>query len=202
MDASSSWNRPPAPGQPAAPGYREVGETLLVAEAAFLSVGIPWLLPTNAVRKRAQRALTLTDEPSTEAFFRVSLVNISTPTLEAYLEDLGALPSNQHGAKALGLSGISFLERCALPVAVFAGSFLLVYIGSLLAHLDSVLASGFAGVGAFMSCLLTLPSCLEPSRRRSFQWHLNEELLRRRGVVDAGPSTVIPLRIEPVPGAD
>lgn len=202
MDSSSSWEKAPAPGRPAAPSYREIGETLLAAEALFLAVGVPWLLPTAAVRERVRRSGFSDQVITPSEFFKVTLANVPTPALESYLEDLAALPLNDHGAKALGIDGVRAAERCALPIIVFVGCFSLVYFGSIVSRLESSVAYGFSGVGAAMSALLTLPSCLERNRRRSFQWNLNEELMRRHGVLGTGPGTVIPLRADPLAGAD
>lgn len=202
MDSANFREIPPAPGRPAAPGYREIGDALLIAESSFLAVGVPWLFPTNSVRqKRAKNSLA--DDAATPAeFFKVMLVSVPTNSLESYLEDLTALPLNRHGAKALGIDGVTLLERSALPIAAFVCCFLLVYLGSIVSKLENHVAYGFAAVGGAMSALLTISSSFERNRRRSFYWHLNEELMRRHGVVNASPSSVISLRVDPLTGAE
>ena len=130
------------------------------------------------------------------------LVNIPTSELESYLEDLAALPLTKEAATILGLGGISSTQRYILPLVVFLGCAGLIFAAAFWSQIALRPALGFAFTGGGVSALFALAFCNEGTRRRSFHWCLNQEVLRRKGIIPSSGNPIIPLRIGPVGSMD
>ena len=170
-----------------ADAYRQIGHTLLVAEASTFSIGIPWVPQT-------QRTMKLRQEFSAplQEFVRVNLVNVSSTTLESYAEDMEALAPNQESQRYLGIDGPSFVERYLLSLVLFCASFVVLLATSTWVKAAPSLVLGISLLVALIVAGISLFVCSEVSRRSTFHWLVYEELLRRRGT-SQGDAMVNPL---------
>ena len=173
--------------------YQEIGKLLLVCEAALYCVGIPWLPPSAEIRKRISQY-----EGPLDDFVRLSLVTVSTQTLECYVSDMGA--SELQDAEALCIPMPGLLQRYSLAVMLSATFF----AANCLIHnafgndiYESLFTSTVvAVVAATLGCLVVS----EMYRRRSFMILLSKELDRRRGMLGGqGTSVSAKIENEPVP---
>ena len=170
--------------------FKVIGETLMRCESVCHRVGIPWLPPTQAVRKRAAQF-----EPPLKDFLRYSLVTVSTKTLEMYCYDLESaepITPDHH------ITAVHPIERYSLATIVFGTLFAanLLFSNWLSVPLQiGVVSSLFVG---FFGASLCVIASSERSRRRSFHWALTQELLRRRGQSDGG-LPIISVETEPAP---
>ncbi|HQH26915.1 MAG TPA: hypothetical protein PLP17_05915 [Oligoflexia bacterium] len=176
--------------------YRAIGETLSICEAAVLCAGIPWLFPTASVHARA-----LKYQGPVEQFIRLSLVNISTSTLELYCDDLENAPVQSTERDPLYLAPLSNLDRFCWCLAIIACGACLVYLICQSLGLSPLFtALGIVGTGSilFAACA---PYCLESHRRYSLHSLLYAEILRRKGLDH--PNTkgvrILPVETKPTP---
>ena len=173
--------------------YQEIGNLLLVCEAALYCVGIPWLPPSAQIRKRISQY----DGPLDE-FVRVSLVTVSTQTLECYVSDMQG--SELEDAEALCIPMPGAVQRyslAAMLTATFFAANILIHNAFGNDFFESLFTSSVvAVVAATLGCLVVS----EMYRRRSFMILLSRELDRRRGMRDdQGTAVAAKIENEPVP---
>lgn len=171
--------------------YPEIGHTLLVAEAAVPSIGIPWIPPSTRTKKLREE-LT---EPLKD-YIRITLVTVSTSALESYADDLETLPRDERSANTLHIGGLSLFERYALSLLLFGGCFLLFFLSSLWVHAGLGVAVGLSLLTAALVAAVSSYVCSEESRRATFHWLIFEELMRRKGMDEP---ELTPLSIYTIP---
>lgn len=165
--------------------YRQIGETLLICEAASYRVGVAWLPPTKRVRILRNKFEKPLDE-----FVRYNLVTVNTKTLDAYCDDLENCPEDASTDSKLYIELRAPIERYALPavlaVVAFLGtlsSLLVIHGSAISALLVAMIVSGLATItGVALSC--------DAHRWATFHWLLYRELQRRRGTDDSDTTKV------------
>lgn len=172
--------------------YREIGATLLIAEAAAYSAGIPWLPPTKVIRERvAAYRGPLSD------FIRESFVGIDTGTLECYSSDLCSI--DPAAAEALFIPMPHPLARYSLACIFSGSSFAAISLLCRSLHYPVTLAIPAALSVAVVCGAAGVVAASEFFRRRSFFLLLEREINRRRGADIKGGSPVMhAIETEPV----
>ena len=177
--------------------YPTIGETLLTCEAACHRVGIPWLPPTENVRRRSSQY-----EGPLEDFIRYSLVTVSSKTLVSYCDDLETSGPNSTEAEQLSIPYPTPSERYAFPALVFgilfATDFLLCRIAGV-PFAVSIVSSAIIGLLGGATCAAL---CIELHRRKTFHWLLVREVMRRSGQDESNSTTVPILPVSPEPLSD
>jgi len=181
-----------------AEAYRQIGRTLLVAEASTFSIGIPWLPATPRAEK-----LRTEFSPPLRDFVRLSLLGVNTNFLESYLEDIEELAPDRESERYLAIVGPRFFERYMLSGLLFSASFAVLMLASIWVKAAPSLVLGVSFLVSLIVAGISLFVCSEESRRSTFHWLIYEELLRRRGANqdESGTSPLYALGGEIEPGS-
>lgn len=163
--------------------YSQIGAALSAAEASFWNVGIPWIPPTAAVR-----SLRVSEPGGSREYLRLGLVGVSTPVIDAYVDDL-----LHDGDVREMCSGLSIRQPTRIEKIGFAG---LCSLGGMLtagclAFLLGATASSLAGLSVigFAAAFVCSSAVSEDGyRRRSFARVLLQESCRRKGMDPSGGS--------------
>ena len=165
--------------------YRQIAETLLIAEAASGRVGIAWLPPTKRVRILRNKF----EEPLSE-FVRYNLVTVNSKTIEAYCDDLENCPEDEHSDCKLGIELKSPIERFALPTVLGVFGFFAPLITLVVVHGNAFAAVLISMISAGLSVITGLALSCNAHRWATFHWVLYRELQRRRGTDDSSTNNV------------
>lgn len=158
--------------------YSAIGQLLSKLETSRFRVGIPYLLPTQIMRKSSLKALGPIQEE-----IRVNLANIKTEVIESYIDDLKNMPLSTESNLLLGISTPSDLERYgALTIFITISSLLAFCIFGLPQTKIGWLLLGSFSVFELIIWFLNILFGSEHYRRNTFIWYINIELLRRRGI--------------------
>ncbi|MBP9839019.1 MAG: hypothetical protein KBC84_09955 [Proteobacteria bacterium] len=157
--------------------YQEIGQTLLISEAFFFKVGIPWLPPTKKVREYKKKCYSPLDE-----FIKSNLVNISTNHLQSYAEDLQQLSLADENSTALRIDKVTFLERHALTIILFLSIIFFTFFSNEIQKEPSFVTFMLSLFVSVVAAAFSLYSSSENHRRANFHWIISKELLRRKGL--------------------
>lgn len=166
--------------------YQTLGETLTICEIATWRTGIPFLPPN-----KRRRSLLKKYEGPLDEFVRISLVCVSTKTLDSYCEDLDTIDPAQESGQLLFIDQVSLFERFFVCAIVLATLFFLSLCVCTLLGISIVGAAVLALLAAIPASLLAMFSCMEIQRRASFYALLTREIMRRRGQDDPNSSGVL-----------
>lgn len=186
-DGSDHREPATAPAQKIGDHYAQIGQALMTCEAAFCSVGIPWLPPSRRVSALRQQC----DQPLKE-FLRCSLVTVSTSSLESYLDDLQSLPATEDSAHELSIAIDSPIERHAFSAltGVVTAAVALASLQTINLSLTGtvIAATALTAIGVAIAEFLSN----DWARRVTFHRELLAELKRRKGS-DRPSMTRLPL---------
>lgn len=164
--------------------YPVVALTLLTLETVSLRIGIPWLFPTRRVR--ALRSSFYSAREQIADYLRLSLVTVTTPVLESYLEDLEKLPDTQATEDALGIRLHSVWERFSFLLLLMIGTAFVGIVSIPRLVSDLLTASVLLGSVMLLACALALSVAGTRARKASFVKVLCREIQRRRGLDSPG----------------
>jgi hypothetical protein len=159
--------------------YQTLGETLTICEIATWRTGIPFLPPN-----KRRRALLRKYEGPLDEFVRISLVCVSTKTLDSYCEDLDTIDPEHDSGSLLFIDQVSHFERFFVCALVLVTLFTVTICVCTLLGLSIFAAGVLALLAAVPASTLAMFACMEIQRRASFYVLLSRELMRRRGQDD------------------
>jgi len=170
--------------------YETIGTTLCIAEASIIKVGIPWLPPTKERRELIKQYHSPIND-----FIRVSLVCVSTKTLESYCDDLETFQKDNKSFEDLFIEEIKGIDRFASSGFLFVALAFFTFSFCIMLKTGYSAAVALSLLSATPAALLAMFSCNELQRRANFHSLLYKELLRRRGQ-DEGNTKGILLSLE------
>ena len=175
--------------------YEQISSTMLCCEAGSLQAGIPWLPPTEKIRKYRGKYFSPLGE-----FLRDSLGTVSTDSLESFADDLSSVQGEKVSPAFLGIEIESLVERLAFFVLLIAFSFFASVTSLFMLTSNIKVVLGLSTLATLLSAIPASTMSSDYYRRKSFYCLLHSEIARRRGIdtsddkgIKICPFTVKPL---------